>query len=512
MMIRFGCPVPTILIAAWLLAGCGTGAGPVSGVLQAGAAAVVITPVVEPFEDLDGDGQWEDGEPFSDLDQDKRFDPVWIAGFGSQRPALGVHDDLYARALILVQGDVRIGIVTLDWVGLMRDQALEIGRAARRAGVVLDKLIVSCTHNHEGPDSMGLWGPLGVSGRDDDYLDWAREQVVAALSRAQERLVPVRLVAGAGKTENLTRDSRLPIVLHEDVVALRFDSIVDGDPVAVVTHWSNHVEVLGGDNQQLSADFPASLISAIEDACPGAVGIYWQGMVGGLMTPLGVELTDEGGNVLPEDSFAKTERMGRLVADVALSALENGEDAGTDGRLAYRSASFFVPLENLELKLAGLEGLFERKLYDEKGRERQPSEIMLIDAYLETEASVIDLGKVQIVTVPGELYPELALEGPDGETFYQDPQDPGADFYPCGCSIPIYHYMRQTPYRIVLGLSNDELGYIIPRCQFDGQAPYAYGDDEPQYGEGFSVGPDLAPLLNTTLAGELQALAAEQAL
>jgi len=506
MSMKPGCPGLVAFAVAWLLAGCGPGGEPASGILQAGAAAVAITPIVEPFEDLDGNGHWDEGEPFSDLDADGGFSPVWIAGFGSERAALGVHDDLYARALILVQGDVRIGIVTLDWVGIMRDQALEIGRSARQAGVILDRLIVTCTHNHEGPDSIGLWGPLGESGRDDDYMDWARAQTVLALSEAQERLTPVRMIAGAGKTENLTRDSRLPIVLHEDVVVLRFDRIDESGPVAVVTHWSNHVEALGGNNQQISADFPAWLISDLEDAYPGAVGIYWQGMVGGLMTPLGVEVRDEGGNVLPEDSFAKTERLGRLVADVALSALDNGEDAGEGGKLAHRGATFFAPLENLEMKLAGLEGLFERKIYDDQGRERLPAEIMTFDAYLETEATVIDVGRVQIATVPGELYPELALEGPDGETFYQDPQDPGADFYPSACSQPIYHFMRKTPYRIVLGLANDELGYIIPRCQFDGQSPYAYGRDEPQYGEGFSVGPELAPLLNAVLADELQVL------
>lgn len=144
----------------------------------------------------------------------------------------------------------------------------------------------------------------------------------------------MRLVAGAGKTENLTRDSRLPIVLHEDVVALRFERLDGGGPLAAVVHWSNHVEVLGGDNQQISADFPAALVSALEDAYPGAVGIYWQGMVGGLMTPLGVEVKDEGGNVLPEDSFAKAERLGRLVAGVALAALDQGRDAGEPGRIS----------------------------------------------------------------------------------------------------------------------------------------------------------------------------------
>ncbi|NOZ86420.1 MAG: hypothetical protein GXP49_09135 [Deltaproteobacteria bacterium] len=499
-----------IILTGLFLDCCSPGQGPETSLLEAGAAKAVITPVVETFEDLNGNNIRDEGEPFSDLNRDGRFNPVWIAGFGAKRQALGIHDNLYARALVLVQGRVRIGIVAVDWVGLLRDQVLDIGLRARRAGVALDKLIITCTHNHEGPDSIGLWGPFGKTGRDDGYMEWAGGQIVSALLKARDRLSPVHLAAGTGKTENLTNDSRLPIVIHEELVALRFDRVDGSGPVAVVTHWSNHVEALGGSNHLISADFPASLVSTLEEAYPGAVGIYWQGMVGGLMTPLGVEVKDDNGKVLEENSFAKADRLGRLVADVALSALDRGEYIDGSRALTYRDSSFFVPLENEDFKIGALMGLFERKVYDDQGNERSSSDIMKFQPYLETEADVIDVGGVQIVTVPGELYPELALEGPSGETYYQEPQDPGADFFPCDCSTPIYHNMRETPYRIVLGLANDELGYIIPRCQFDREPPYAYERDTPQYGEDFSVGPQAAPLLNHELARELDASAARQ--
>jgi hypothetical protein len=45
---------------------------------------------------------------------------------------------------------------------------------------------------------------------------------------------------------------------------------------------------------------------------------------------------------------------------------------------------------------------------------------------------------------------------------------------------------------MVLGLANDEIGYVIPRSQWDAKAPFAYGRDEDQYGEVNSVGPSAA--------------------
>ncbi len=53
---------------------------------------------------------------------------------------------------------------------------------------------------------------------------------------------------------------------------------------------------------------------------------------------------------------------------------------------------------------------------------------------------------------------------------------------------------------LLLGLANDELGYIIPKRQWDLKAPYAYGRDKPQYGEVNSCGPDVAPRLMQGLA------------
>ena len=47
----------------------------------------------------------------------------------------------------------------------------------------------------------------------------------------------------------------------------------------------------------------------------------------------------------------------------------------------------------------------------------------------------------------------------------------------------------------LVGLANDELGYIIPKRQWDEKTPFCYGRKEAQYGEANSVGPETAPIL-----------------
>jgi len=52
---------------------------------------------------------------------------------------------------------------------------------------------------------------------------------------------------------------------------------------------------------------------------------------------------------------------------------------------------------------------------------------------------------------------------------------------------------------LLIGLANDEIGYIVPLRQWDEQAPYAYGKTKSQYGEENSVGKQAAPILMKAL-------------
>jgi hypothetical protein len=55
---------------------------------------------------------------------------------------------------------------------------------------------------------------------------------------------------------------------------------------------------------------------------------------------------------------------------------------------------------------------------------------------------------------------------------------------------------RKGHLNIIVGLANGELGYIIPKNQWDKKPPYAYGRTKgPQYGEENSPSLDVAPTI-----------------
>jgi hypothetical protein len=412
--------------------------------------------------------------------------PVYMAGFGNDRPATGVHDDLWARAVAVSDGHERVIVVSVDLIGVFLAD-VEKARALlrERAGEV--SLVVSSTHNHEGPDTMGLWGPgRFTSGVDPEYLDRVRRAIVDVAADALDRLEPARLVIAKTRTPSLIVDGRLPEVIDDELVVLQ--AIAEGDrTLGTVVSWSSHPEALGGENTRVTADFPHYLNRRLEETL-GGTAVFLVGSIGGLMTPLGLELTDGSGHPIPADTFAFARAVGERAAAAAIEALRTSGRPSRSADVEYRSARVFVPLENRLFRLGAVLGVLDRPVYSDG----EPATALLGDD-LETEIGVLRIGDVEALCVPGEIYPELVIGG------IEDPQDPGADF-PGAPPEARLEEMLTSEYRLVIGLANDEIGYILPRSQWDTEDPFAYGREQPQYGEINSVGPSAAPILADAFA------------
>jgi hypothetical protein len=412
--------------------------------------------------------------------------PVFMAGFGHDRRASGVHDDLWARAVAASDGTRRVVVVSVDLIGLFLAD-VEKARGLLRARVGDAALVVSSTHDHEGPDTMGLWGRSRFSsGVDPAYLDRVRRAVVDAAADALSRLEPARLVLAMTHTPGLIVDSRLPVVIDDTLVALQAIG-AGGRTLGTVVSWGSHPEALGGRNTLVTADYPHFLTQRLEEEL-GGTAVFLVGSIGGLMTPLGLELRSEGGQPVPADSFELARAVGERAAAAAVRALhESGRDS-VSTTVEYRRARTDLPLENRLFRLAAFFGVLDRPFFS-KGA---PASTLFGDD-VRTEVGWLRIGDAEALCVPGEIYPELVVGG------VQDPQDPGADFPGAPREVPLKDLLS-SEYRFVIGLANDEIGYIIPRSEWDARAPYAYGREDAQYGEVNSVGPGVAHRLADAFA------------
>ncbi len=413
--------------------------------------------------------------------------PVYIAGYGQNRKATGVRDRLKARAFVLSGGGHKVAFVCLDLVGFFNGNVEHV--RSRLAG--FDYVLVSSTHVHEGPDTLGLWGsgPL-ASGVDPLYLRFVEERTADAVRAADAAARPVVARIGSARAPELLHDGREPYIKHDELVALEFRDSPGGAPAGIVVQWNCHPETVDSKSTELTSDYVATTVAKLSERhrCPV---VYLTGTVGGLMTTLHVNVPDAAGKVLPEGSVAKMVRYGELLADVADRALKDAQPIRLTP-FEVRHRAIFLPMDNKLYLLARSIGVLDREGYVWSGdtTRARPSKPEDADkrSCLKSEIAYLRLGELEVAAIPGEIYPELVL----GKV--QDPPDPGADFPAAPVEPAIYGQLRGK-HRMIVGLANDEIGYIIPKRQWDERPPYCYGRTSPQYGEMNSLGPDTAPLI-----------------
>ncbi|NPV09098.1 MAG: hypothetical protein HPY83_14175 [Anaerolineae bacterium] len=109
-----------------------------------------------------------------------------MCGYFSDRLATDIHDDLYAKAIVLDNGEASVALVVCDLIALLKEDIVVLKeRASALTGIPEDHIFVSCTHTHTGPASVGALG----TPRDEAYMETAMVRAADSVKMAQERLV-----------------------------------------------------------------------------------------------------------------------------------------------------------------------------------------------------------------------------------------------------------------------------------------------------------------------------------
>ena len=177
-----------------------------------------------------------------------------------------------AVAVVIEDGDRRMAIVATDTIGLMRKFVLDVRQSVPEEWQ-LDYLMLHATHNHEGPDTQGLWGPgLFTSGVDPQYMQALKRNILSAVEVAIANLEPAQMSIARIATDPLAPivDKRKPTVIDEDIRALLFRRS-DNSVIGTLVNFGIHVELAWDRNLLLTADIAGYLRQGISE------GIYYDG-------------------------------------------------------------------------------------------------------------------------------------------------------------------------------------------------------------------------------------------
>lgn len=370
--------------------------------------------------------------------------PQPLAGYFRDRLSTGVHDDLWAKALVLDDGAARFALVSCD---LIETPAAVVEKARRlvekQTGIPAGNVFISATHTHTAPHVAGA------------FAEWVPGRIAASVSAAASALRPARIAAAAGEEATLVFNRRFfmtdgtvgwnpgkrnpriirpagPVDPRVSVITVDSET---GAPVATLVNYALHLDTVGG--TELSADYPYTLSRLVSGARGGGVTIFTLGCAGNVNH---IDVSDP----RPQKGHAEAARIGTVLAGQAIRTMAALEPVKQPRLRTGRTVlSLPVPPHTPE------EVAWSRSAAARWDRGEQLPFLDIVKARrildLESRGNAPCQAEVQVmaasdtlawVGLPGEIFVELGLE-----------------------------IKRASPFRhtVVVSLANGSLGYFPDR-------------------------------------------------
>lgn len=377
-----------------------------------------------------------------------------MAGYGGRtHGAVGIRDDLWARALYLNDGTAEIVLISVETVGLTAESVQRIrARIAEETGIPGPHVYVSATHTHSGPEIRTADDTPPLTARNlaatEDKVAGAAIWAKAQAGPASVRLLRESVRCGVNRRER--RDGRIVLGINPDGPIYPYVDVLhitdaDGATKAVWFCHPCHPVVMGTQNYLISGDFVGAAARFVE-ANAGGVALFANGCTGDI-------------NSLPHNAtFADVDRLGVRLGAAVVQALttstqtekRSGQPGGqadgqaggqTGGQLAPRVSAqehtFRLPTDPVPSLADAEEGVrraqadlaaaeqarnANRTFWAKRALRMAESCLQLAQAGerqggAPMTVQVVTIGDVALVGVPAEVFVELGLQIQAGSPF-----------------------------------------------------------------------------------------------
>jgi hypothetical protein len=395
-------------------------------------------------------------------------------GIGPQHQAKSVIRDIYFRVIAVgrpdASGSCAGGGTDQDVIGAIDSQGYSIayqqgfpgyGAGFRdiendvqsQLGIPPSHIILQSTHDHNGPDEIGVWGGVPA-----DYYQFVKSQMETGIAMAVQSEQPAQLKWGTAdmtgfsgtfgsNTDDTNTGDNADYPMDQQLRVLQATSPSTGAVIATMVNYSTHATVYGPRNAVLP-DWPGSTATFLEGneqnatgtyGYPGSVAVVTVGAMGHTWpagTPQG---TDPTVDPAPNTDNGPADIYGNAVARMAMNAAASGTYL-TDGTVTGTEHKIRVENTNPILLAAGGEPSNSTPLGGYKiGRSLTPP-WGAGDVFI-SEVTALRIGDVPFFSVPGEPYPSIKF------TLNQD---------------------VKAPVSFVFGLGQDQLGYAEEVADYNG--------------------------------------------
>jgi hypothetical protein len=332
---------------------------------------------------------------------------------------------------VVEKGDTRVAFVGIDnlgWPSYLGDQARKLV-----TGIKPENILIGASHAHSAPDAYGFPDEKGKVNVDEPYLKWCVQQMAAAINEAVKNLEPASLVTAVAEAKGKIAynyyaerlyDPRMGIIQVTATTGKR-----KGEKIATLVNYATHPEILGTDRKLLSPDLCGPMYDRIESS-GGGIAVFINSAQGGMVT---ADTRRENGR--EANDWEECNRIGNLMADEAMRIAATGTVVeNADLYCAAQKITF--PVES-----AGMRQVLALSPFVQNTKQEGDK------YYISSTLNLVNIGKAQIITIPGEALPNIG--------FYLKRK-------------------MKSKQPFLFGLTNDSFGYIIAKVDFNSFERYNY--------------------------------------
>ena len=324
-----------------------------------------------------------------------------LGGYGERmnRPAEGVHDRIFAKALVVSSGEKKFALVTVDIVGFPPNLKPELVERLS-AGWTAGQLMLLPSHSHTSIE-MNALNPLNTFQIPQLGIYNARvhtlviDRLVEVVRQAERQRVDVSVGTTTHAIAGWNRNRRGGAVTDNDLTVTRIDT-AQGRPLAVLVNFTAHPTFMNGEDMLFSGDWPGHLQRTIESLVgDGVTAMYYNGAEG-----------DQAPVARPDSGGSRWERAESYGRDLGIVAWKQWQATKTsvDVPLAYHSQLIKLPERTWHpdfMKTGGAEYGLSEELFKK----------MLPVLFPATADSIsLRLGDLLIVGIPGEMAASLGIK------------------------------------------------------------------------------------------------------
>lgn len=353
---------------------------------------------------------------------------TFIWGMSTRKNTEGVHDPIKTNSMCLSYDEqMLVAIASVDVIGLTSNSIQRINEIiTKQYGPI--KTIVAATHNHHSPDTFGIWGALPNTGRDQEYMAFLERSVAQVIIDSCQNRQTARLKIVTQNLNNVRKSSQV----YDDQAVTLFAEAEDGRIFGTLTQWSSSPSTLSKHNNSISADFVGAYRYYLSKIQSG-IHVYVNGALGKVHgRPESVIEHDPfvEGNQDPDikERYIKAANLGYVLAQLVHSGLPKSTYLSPEP-IRFVQRDFSIPMKSKVLYYLGSWDIIDKQFKQN---------------HIQTSYSWLKLGELQILSVPGEMFPN---------TTSQLRQD-----------LITYGEAKQT---MVIGLAQDWLGYLLSQEQYD---------------------------------------------